>query len=95
MTTNKTYAEWHDEQMKNPQFADEIYKQQCGYQIELCRMLRGWSVKKLAKRLGVSTATVKAVISGDVQLSVYGLLQWSRIMGYETKIVVRDLEDEY
>lgn len=91
---NKTYAEWYAEQMKNHELADEVYKQQCGYQIELCRMQRGWSVKKLAKRLGVSKATVKAVIAGDVQLSVYGLFQWLHIMGFETKILVRDLEND-
>lgn len=89
---SKTYAEWRAEQMKNPEVADEVYRNQCATQIELCRMLRGWSIKKLAKRLGVSKATVKAVIAGNVQLSVHELFQWLHIMGFEAKIMVNPLE---
>lgn len=94
MKETKTYAEWHAEQMKNPEFADECYRLECSKQIELSMIYRGWSAKQLARRLGISTATVKAVIAGDVQLSVYGLFNWLRVMGYDAKIVVKDLETE-
>lgn len=90
----KTYADWKEEQMKNTEIADEVYRNQCATQIELCRMLRGWSVKQLAKRLGVSTSVVKSVIAGDVQLSVYGLFAWLRVMGFEAKIMVKPLESD-
>lgn len=42
----------------------------------------------------MSKAAVDAVIAGDVQLSVYGLFNWLRVMGYDAKIVVKPLESD-
>lgn len=92
-SANITFYEWNAKKMENHAVADECYRLKCSYQIELCRMLRGWSIKELAKRLSVSKSFVKAVIKSEVQLTVYEFIRWLRVMGYETKIETKDIEE--
>jgi AcrR family transcriptional regulator/transcriptional regulator with XRE-family HTH domain len=52
-----------------------------GQRIRVLRAQRGWSMRTLAHRLGVSPATVCAIENGDTGLSVARLTQFADVFG--------------
>ncbi len=63
--SKKTFKNWQEEQLKDPEFAAAAYELEPGYQIARLRIMRGLTQTQLAEMVGTRQPSIARLENGS------------------------------
>ncbi len=95
MSPITSYKEWHEQQMKDPEFAAEWKKLEPSYQITRLRIEAGITQKKLAELVGTKQSSISRLESGERSPSLSFLSKVAEALGAEVNVTFKPLQTAY
>ncbi len=86
MTPIVDYEKWHDQQMQDAEFVEELEKLEPGYQVARLRIKLGLTQAQLAEMVGTKQPSIARLESGVSSPSLSFLEKIAEALGAEMKV---------
>lgn len=86
-------SEWLERKMEDPKFRAAAEELEPSYQVARLRMLRGWTQKELAKRVGTKQSSIARLESGKIQPRLSFLRRVVEALDGDIEVLIRSSEE--
>lgn len=91
--TRHSFEAWASEQLRDPDFVEELETLEAAFQVTRLRVLRGLTQEQLAERVGTQQSSISRLENGKQTPSLAFLKRVAKSLDARLEIVLRPIDD--